>query len=46
MPVATKTENGIETRTDGGTEIGKDLENIAIGKIVKGKETFNFLIGS
>ena len=46
MAVAKKTENGIETLTDGGTEIGKDLENIAKGKIVKGKETFNFLIGS
>ena len=46
MAVAKKTENGIETRTDGGTEIGKDLENIAKGKIVKGKETFNLLIGS
>ena len=46
MAVAKKTENGIETRTDGGTEIGKDLENIAKGKIIKGKETFNFLIGS
>ena len=46
MAVAKKTENGIETRTDGGTEIGKDLENIAKGKIIKGKETFNLLIGS
>lgn len=46
MPVAKKTENEIETRTDGGTEIGKDLENIAKGKIIKVNETFNFLIES
>ena len=29
---------GLETHTDGGTKIGTDPENIAIGKIVKGSE--------
>lgn len=43
MAVAKKTENGIETRTDGGTEIGKDLENIAKG-IVTGLRVENVTV--